>query len=35
MYVLSNTILSFLNINNQINILIYVLTVKIHQTIDL
>lgn len=33
MYVLSNTILSFLN--NQINILIYVLTVKIHQTIDL
>lgn len=34
MYVLSNTI-SFLNINNQINILIYVLTLKIHQTIDL
>lgn len=34
MYVLSNTI-SFLNINNQINILIYILTLKIHQTIDL
>lgn len=34
MYVLSNTI-SFLNINNQINILIYVLTLKIHQAIDL
>lgn len=34
MYVLSNTI-SFLNINNQINILIYVLTLKIHQTINL